>query len=200
MPTYYELLEISEKATTTDVKSAYRRLAKKYHPDLNPAENAKEKFIEIEVAYTCLSNATNRSAYDRLLRFERQHNYASSTAHQKYQNDVSRNRSQAQRRAQQRTQMSYRQYKRDEMMQTTLMRMLAKTGITLVVAFVLGAGFYYTARGLYGPELKGASLGSLMLISMFFVLALIGSSYIYEPFINRVIVGKPKRDTTRKRP
>ncbi|MEM6841760.1 MAG: DnaJ domain-containing protein [Bacteroidota bacterium] len=53
---YLEILELSPNATEREIKSAYRRLSKQYHPDRNPAADAKEKFIEITKAYDYLTN------------------------------------------------------------------------------------------------------------------------------------------------
>ncbi len=63
---YYEILGISKTATEAEIKSAYRNLAKKYHPDLNPDNpEAELKFKEINEAYEVLMNADKRAAYDR---------------------------------------------------------------------------------------------------------------------------------------
>nr|WP_276537076.1 molecular chaperone DnaJ [Anaerosalibacter massiliensis] len=64
---YYEILNLSKDATDEDIKKAYRRLAKKYHPDLNQGnkEEAEQKFKEINEAYEVLSNPEKRSRYDR---------------------------------------------------------------------------------------------------------------------------------------
>jgi len=62
---YYEILGIDKKATETEIKLAYRRLAKKYHPDLNRTDsNAKEKFIELKEAYDTLIDPVRRKIYD----------------------------------------------------------------------------------------------------------------------------------------
>ncbi len=64
---YYEILGISEKASLEDIKKAYRRLAKKYHPDSNPNNKmAEERFKEISEAYEVLSNPEKRRKYDQL--------------------------------------------------------------------------------------------------------------------------------------
>ncbi len=62
---YYEILEIERTASVNEVKTAYRRLAKKYHPDLNPGDKeAEEKFKEATEAYEVLSDENNRKKYD----------------------------------------------------------------------------------------------------------------------------------------
>lgn len=64
---YYEILGISKNATDDEVKKAYRKLAKKYHPDANPdnKEKAAEKFKEISEAYEVLMDKNKRTRYDR---------------------------------------------------------------------------------------------------------------------------------------
>ena len=63
---YYEILGVSRDADEKQLKSAYRKLAMKYHPDQNPGdEAAEEKFKEVGEAYAILSDAQQRAAYDR---------------------------------------------------------------------------------------------------------------------------------------
>lgn len=62
---YYEILGLTKDATTNDIKSAYRRLAKKYHPDINKEANAEEKFKEVQEAYAILSDESKRRQYDQ---------------------------------------------------------------------------------------------------------------------------------------
>ncbi|APZ45467.1 molecular chaperone DnaJ [Polaribacter reichenbachii] len=62
---YYKILELSKNATEKDIKKAYRKLARKYHPDLNPNDPAAEKkFKEVNEANEVLSNTANRKKYD----------------------------------------------------------------------------------------------------------------------------------------
>jgi len=63
---YYEVLRVDKNASENDIKLAYRRLARKLHPDLNKTDpKAKEKFIELQEAYEVLSDSNKRSNYDR---------------------------------------------------------------------------------------------------------------------------------------
>ena len=66
MPTdYYEILGVSRDAGKEDIKRAYRRLARKYHPDVNKEPGAEEHFKEINRAYEILSEPETRNRYDR---------------------------------------------------------------------------------------------------------------------------------------
>lgn len=62
---YYKVLEVDKKATETEIKKAYRKMARKYHPDLNPNDKeAEKKFKEINEANEVLSHVENRKKYD----------------------------------------------------------------------------------------------------------------------------------------
>lgn len=62
---YYEVLGISRGASADEIKNAFRNLARQYHPDVNKAHDAEEKFKEINEAYGVLSDVEKRAAYDR---------------------------------------------------------------------------------------------------------------------------------------
>ncbi|MGB4972696.1 MAG: DnaJ domain-containing protein, partial [Cyclobacteriaceae bacterium] len=63
---YYKILGITKSATEKDIKNAYRKLARKYHPDVNPNDkDAERKFKEVNEANEVLSNVENRKKYDQ---------------------------------------------------------------------------------------------------------------------------------------
>lgn len=62
---YYEVLGINKTATQDEIKSAYRKLAKQYHPDLNKSPDAPAKFKEVQEAYEVLSDQQKRAQYDQ---------------------------------------------------------------------------------------------------------------------------------------
>lgn len=61
----YDTLEISENASNEEIKKAYRKLARKYHPDINKDPGAEEKFKEVNAAYEVLSDENKKAQYDR---------------------------------------------------------------------------------------------------------------------------------------
>jgi curved DNA-binding protein len=60
----YETLGLNDNATASEIKKAYRKLAKKYHPDINKTKEAEEKFKEINAAYEVLSDEQKKAQYD----------------------------------------------------------------------------------------------------------------------------------------
>lgn len=62
---YYDILGVSKSASSEEVKKAYKKLAKKYHPDVNKEDGSTEKFKEISEAYAVLSDGSKKQAYDQ---------------------------------------------------------------------------------------------------------------------------------------
>src|SRR5262247_2682872 len=62
---FYQTLDVQRSATADEIRKAYRKLARKYHPDINPGDKAaEEKFKEISSAYDVLSDSEKRARYD----------------------------------------------------------------------------------------------------------------------------------------
>lgn len=170
MATYYDILGINHNAKLGEIKKAFRILAKQYHPDLNSAENAKEKFIEIEVAYSCLSDSKTRLAYDLLIKPQRT-NRSKSTRQRKYQQTVYRQSSAQKRQAQTRSRMSYQQYKRDELMRRSIVAATIKVALTIIFGAILMYVLYKVTFHIYGPQTDKWSnyIGTYFLAGIYFL-------------------------------
>ena len=64
---YYEVLGVSKTANDDEIKKAYRKLSKKYHPDINKEADAEDKFKEVTEAFEILSDSQKRAAYDQTI-------------------------------------------------------------------------------------------------------------------------------------
>jgi DnaJ-class molecular chaperone len=62
---YYEILELDETATAQEIQRAYRRLARRYHPDVAAGPDARARFHEVSSAYEVLRDPARRARYDR---------------------------------------------------------------------------------------------------------------------------------------
>lgn len=69
---YYKVLGVQSDADAKDIKAAYRKLARQYHPDMNPDKGAEDKFKEIAEAYEVLKNETRRAEFDELRQYASQ--------------------------------------------------------------------------------------------------------------------------------
>ncbi len=77
---YYEILGVPREAANEEIKQVFRRLARQYHPDLNPGnKEAEEKFKDIGEAYEVLSDASKRAQYDQFSKFWKQRGFQRQT-------------------------------------------------------------------------------------------------------------------------
>lgn len=110
---YYQVLTISEKADTSEIKKAFRNLAKKYHPD--SVNGKEEKFKEVNEAYQVLSNATVKQEYDQVRATNtRSHSYQSSPSSGNQSSGNYSQHSSSQQQGYQQSSSQYRGYQKEE--------------------------------------------------------------------------------------
>ncbi|NRA13501.1 MAG: DnaJ domain-containing protein [Crocinitomicaceae bacterium] len=193
MANYYEILGLRESASSDEIKKAYRILAKKFHPDLNKEEDATEKFIALEEAYSCLSKNDSKTAYDILLKYKR-NKISRPTVERKYRNDVNRRTAPGRKNANYHSRMNYKQYQRDELFRTSGMALVIQSVFLMITAVVFAIILYNIAISIYGVQTeKWGEEKSIFVLAGTYILALIGMAYVYEPLVKNFIVGKPKR-------
>lgn len=103
---HYQTLKLNSQATSKEIKQAYRKLAKQYHPDTKTAETNSEEIIQINAAYEILSNPQNRRRYDQELLLK--DDYYSLSNRQKRTAEASQ--AHKRRQAQKRPEISYQQW------------------------------------------------------------------------------------------
>lgn len=92
MKTYYEILGVSTDASNEEIKKAFRKLAKQYHPDKNPGnKEAEEKFKEINEAYENISDEVKREKYDSKLNGRNNQRFEETSTKRKQTNSQSQN-------------------------------------------------------------------------------------------------------------
>ena len=142
---YYHILGVSENAGIEEIKEAFRRKAKEFHPDLNKAKDANERFIDINEAYTYLMNLHSKSAIRTGTQSE-QDEY--------YRRWVERERQRARARAAKNARMRFEEFKRSSIYKTTsrLSHLLDYFLLFLGIFIIIAAGFGLYTQGLYITE------------------------------------------------
>ncbi len=169
---YYHILGVSENATLSEIKNAFRRKAKTFHPDINKSEGAHEQFININEAYTFLvdlhSNTTGESAF-----LKRREDY--------YNHWIKREREKARAKAAKRAQMNFNSFKNSPVYRTTTLLsciidfFLLFLGIFMIIAAVLGLykqGLYIEDNGEEVLNFTGITTVIVITIAGFFFILL----------------------------
>lgn len=146
---YYHILQIPETAKIQEIKSAYRRLAKKFHPDLNKSPDAQEHFIVVNEAYEFLIRLNTVSARPA----SRAHTRPSKE--QAYKQWVKNERSKARARAAREAKKKFDQFKKSPIYKTTQMIYYyydifsIGIGVLIIIASIAGLfGDYHSEKGI----------------------------------------------------
>ena len=182
---YYKILGISKDASNQEIKSAYRELAKKWHPDVCNEPNAHEKFIEISEAYEILKDPVKRQQYDQHFKYKqqvKQEKYSESDyqRNREYENTSTNKNYEAFRRAQEEARRKAQEYANtniEDFMNTVL-------GVVFEVGKRAGKAVIYALEG--EKKYAGSELslfenfiiglkGVLLLIAILLMVSLVGS-------------------------
>jgi hypothetical protein len=138
---YYKILGISENADIGEIKNAFRQKAKAYHPDINKAEGAHERFIDVNEAYTYLMDLHGSSTGSESQALQNEY----------YREWLARERQKTRERATRRARMRFEQFQRSSVYRTTnlLSHMLDYFLLLLGIFIIIAAGFGLYIQGLY---------------------------------------------------
>lgn len=142
---YYQILGIPENAGINEIKNAFRRKAKKYHPDINRSEGAHERFIDISEAYSYLMDLHNNPAGGPA---------GSGARDDYYRQWKAKERQKARQRAEYNARMRFEQFRKSSVYKTTnmLSHMLDYFLLLLGVFIIIAAGLGLYTQGLYLEE------------------------------------------------
>ena len=142
---YYKILGLPDNAGTREIKNAFRRKAKAYHPDINKEEGAHEKFVDINEAYTYLMNVHTESSFVAAA------GTAGMAQEDYYRRWMEQERERARRRAAKRARMRFEEFKRSSIYRTTSMLSHILDYFLLGLGFfiIIAAGIGLYSQGLY---------------------------------------------------
>ncbi|MFO7922420.1 MAG: DnaJ domain-containing protein [Bacteroidales bacterium] len=139
---YYKILDVPENAGIREIKNAFRRKAKAYHPDINKSEEAHELFININEAYTYIMNLHTRDSYGTSGR---------TSKGEYYRQWMEKERQKARQRAARRARMRFEEFRKSSIYKTTnmLSHMLDYFLLFLGFFVIIAAGIGLYSQGLY---------------------------------------------------
>ncbi len=144
MKNYYQILEINRLSSNSEIKSAFRRLAKKFHPDTNKSINATAKFIEIYEAYEILIDNDKRKIYDDLFFAKELEVVVSDNNREREQNSYDSFRKKAQSNAEKFSRKKYKDFFKEVFIDAvaTILGVILYTVIRFLIAVIIQILFW----------------------------------------------------------
>lgn len=158
MVNYYEILEIDSSATDREVKSAFRRLAKKYHPDVNQTQGATEVFKKVYMAYEVLSDPYKKQLYDEMRGTSGGYSQTEETADASnfnYDSGFSEWERRAGNRAEYYANMRYEQFREEELHGADFFFHQIALFLGLIALYAIGVGGIYFAKTVITAVMEG---------------------------------------------
>jgi len=167
---YYQILQIPETAKIQEIKSAYRRLAKKFHPDLNKSPNAQDNFILVNEAYEFLIRLNTAPTITTRNRAQQKH-----SKEQVYKKWIEHERAKARARAAYEAKRKFEQFRKSPIYKTTQIiynfydLFSISVGLLIIVASIIGLfGDYHSKEGIRPNHVVSAVI--LSLLGLMFIL------------------------------
>lgn len=150
---YYHILEVESRASEDEIKKAFRRLAKKYHPDLNKDDSATDKFKRIYTAYEVLSDPFKKKLYDEMI----QNGEVGTHAEPSFNRDeaFSSWERKAQDRADYYSHMRYSRFEKEKLKGMDFVYHQLALSIGIVGLFLMGGGALYFAKTIVTSVIEG---------------------------------------------
>jgi hypothetical protein len=185
---YYKILELEAPAQPNEIKAAFRRLAKSYHPDMNPGQDTADRFKLVYMAYEVLSDPFKKQLYDGLMQ-EKTRDGQDASGHETFDYDKGFGewRHRASERATHYANMRYKQFEKEELRGFDLLNQQIGLSLAIMCFFFLGGGTLYFAYTIVLAYLAGkaplyALLGAIALV-MFGLLAIWQVNQLAKVFV-----------------
>lgn len=172
---YYQILNIASNSNEAEIKGAFRKLAKKYHPDINKTAEAPEKFKKVYMAYEVLSDPFKKRLYDELLASANNENEQQDKTTFNYDAGFEEWEYRAEARANHYADMRYEQFKKQELNGFEFIYHQLALFFGVIVLFLIGGGALYFSKNVIVAVINGKAspysiIGAIILIVFAFTI------------------------------
>ncbi|MBI1183693.1 DnaJ domain-containing protein [bacterium] len=183
MVDYYDILNIDTTASERDIKVAFRKMAKKYHPDVNDHQDAPEKFKKVYMAYEVLSDPFKKRLYDEIHQNAMAGESGANQSSFNYDAGFDEWEYRAAERADHYANMRYKQFEKQELKGLDFVYHQVALLLGIVGLFAMGGGALYFAKTIITAYMAGKTPASSLIGAV--VLGIFGLFILY--YVNQMI-------------